>query len=285
MRSTVLALLYAAAFTLLGWLAWTGRSYYATPLLERPHHPQHWELKPGGTRGRALGIAGAAMIVTMLGYTLRKRLPFLRRAAPLSVWLDAHIFLGTVGPLLIVLHTSFKVHGLVAVAFWSMVAVALSGVVGRFIYLQLPRTAAGDELTLSEALALDEELTERLRRQFRLEPAELAELDALAGGREASAKSLLRILLGLPFERLRVSLRLAAFRRRCRHVPAALLSQFTQVARQKALLRRRLVLWDRLREVFHYWHVFHKPFAVLLYLFMAVHIAVAYMTGYSSLAP
>jgi hypothetical protein len=34
-------------------------------------------------------------------------------------------------------------------------------------------------------------------------------------------------------------------------------------------------------ELFHYWHVLHKPFALVMYLFMAVHVAVAVMTGYA----
>jgi hypothetical protein len=33
-------------------------------------------------------------------------------------------------------------------------------------------------------------------------------------------------------------------------------------------------------ELFHYWHVLHKPFAVVMYLFMLVHVAVAFATGY-----
>lgn len=280
-----LAVLYAAALTMVGWLGWSGRSYYSTPLVERPRHELHWALKPGGSRGRALGITGASMMVAMLAYPLRKRVPLLRRAGRLSLWLDSHIFLGIVGPLLIVLHTSFKVQGLVAVAFWSMVAVALSGFVGRFLYLQLPRTAAGDEMTLAEALALDEELSEVLRSQFRLTADDLARLDALGGAAAGARRGLAALLLGLPLASLRLRLRLARFGRQCRQVPAPLLAQFARLARQKAMLRRRLLLWDRLRELFHYWHVVHKPFAVLLYIFMAVHVGVAWLTGYGGAVP
>ena len=49
----------------------------------------------------------------------------------------------------------------------------------------------------------------------------------------------------------------------------------------KARLHRRILLWQRVRELFHYWHVFHKPFALLMYLFAAVHIGVAWATGYA----
>ncbi len=62
-------------------------------------------------------------------------------------------------------------------------------------------------------------------------------------------------------------------------------ARFARLARQKALLRRRLLLWSRLHELFHYWHVLHKPFAVVMYLFMVVHVAVALATGYAWGAP
>ena len=50
--------------------------------------------------------------------------------------------------------------------------------------------------------------------------------------------------------------------------------------RQRAFLERRILLWDRLQRLFHYWHVLHKPFAVIMYLFMIVHVGVALATGY-----
>jgi hypothetical protein len=63
-------------------------------------------------------------------------------------------------------------------------------------------------------------------------------------------------------------------------VPRTVLRELERVALQKAFVRRRIVLWDRLHELFHYWHVLHKPFALVMYLFMVVHVAVAVVTGY-----
>ena len=39
-------------------------------------------------------------------------------------------------------------------------------------------------------------------------------------------------------------------------------------------------MWERLRQLFHYWHVLHKPFAVVMYLFLIVHIVVVSLAGY-----
>lgn len=274
-----LAFLYAVSLLAVLFLLSQGGSYYATPLSERAHHPGYWTWKAGGSAGQRMGVVGASMLVLLLLYSVRKRVKLFRRAGALSRWLDLHIYLGVVGPLLVVLHTGFKVGGLVALSFWSMVAVALSGVLGRFLYLQIPRTRAGEELTLAQVEALDQSLSDRLRQDFRLPDAALLRLNALSAGFEET-RGLRRGLVGIGFGNGELRRDLRAFARECRSVPRGVFDEFERVALQKALLRRRILLWDRLHELFHYWHVFHKPFAVVMYLFMIVHIAVAVMTGY-----
>ena len=98
-----------------------GYTYYYTPYADRPHHELYRQLKPAGTTGLLFGYAGSIMMILMLVYTLRKRTRWLGRKVSLQSMLLFHIYLGIMGPLLIVLHTSFKVQGLVAVSFWSMV--------------------------------------------------------------------------------------------------------------------------------------------------------------------
>jgi len=220
------------------------------------------------------------MMVLMLGYSLRKRVRLLRHLGPLARWLDIHIFLGVVGPLLVVLHSAFKVQGLVALSFWSMIAVAASGVFGRYLYLQIPRTRAGEEMNLAALERVDAELGERLRRQFRLSEPTIQRLESLAGAREDGA-GLVVTLLRMITDDLRRPLRLREFARACPGVPASVQREFERVVREKADARRRIVLWNRIHDLFHYWHVLHKPFAVVMYLFMVVHVAVAVWTGYA----
>ncbi|HYO14123.1 MAG TPA: hypothetical protein VE685_13080 [Thermoanaerobaculia bacterium] len=279
-----LGLLYTVALVAILHLAWTGRFYYATPLIDRPRHEDFWALKPGGSQGHLYGVIGSSLMVIMLVYSLRKRVRILRRLGKLRDWLDFHIFCGIVGPLLVVLHSSFKVQGLVALSFWSMIAVALSGVLGRYLYLQIPRTRAGDELDLAEVEELRGELTRKLREEFHLPETTLAELDRIALGGISPEARLTVLLFHLPLQAVSLRMRLHSYRRRLQRELAGpsrrLLREITRLARQKALLERRLVLWSRLQQLFHYWHVFHKPFAVVMYVFMVVHIAVALLTGY-----
>lgn len=276
-RQVVLGTLYATALAVVALHAWEGSSYYSTPLIERPRHEDYWTLKPGGSRGHALGIAGSSLMVAMLVYSVRKRVKAFRGLGKLRDWLDFHIFCGVIGPLLVVLHSSFKVQGLVALSFWSMVAVALSGVLGRYLYLQIPRTRAGDQLSLAEVEELNADLARRLQEE--LGEALLKELDSLAAGSiepgTRPGTPLLPLLLRMPLDGVRLRWRLRSFRRRHRES-----AELTRVIRQKALLQRRLLLWSRLQELFHHWHVLHKPFAIVMYIFMIVHVAVVILTGY-----
>jgi hypothetical protein len=276
----VLVSVYALSLAAVAYLLYEGRSYYLTPLIERPRHPDYWALKPGGTRGYWLGVAGTALMVVMHVYSVRRRSRPLRRLGPLRAWLDFHIWCGIVGPLLIVLHSSFKVQGLVALSFWSMVAVSLSGVLGRYLYLQIPRRKSGDELSLAEAEEVDREMTARLRDEFGLSDTDLKRLDDLATADIDERSSLVGLVLRFPFQGVTLRWKLARFARRVDLPAGAPLRSFLAVVRQKALIERRIGTWQKLQQLFHYWHVFHKPFAIVMYLFLVVHVSVVIMTGY-----
>ena len=47
------------------------------------------------------------------------------------------------------------------------------------------------------------------------------------------------------------------------------------------LLQQRILVLNRVQRLFHYWHVFHKPFAILMYVIMFVHVGVAVWLGYT----
>jgi hypothetical protein len=105
-----------------------GASYYTLKAEDRSFHPAHQELKPSGFIGHGLGIVGSFFIlVGVFSYMARKRLRIFSHWGILSYWLEFHIFLCTLGPVLILYHTAFKFGGIVAVSFWSMAAVFLAG--------------------------------------------------------------------------------------------------------------------------------------------------------------
>ena len=272
-----LALGYAAGLGAFLYFLATGASYYMTPLIERARHPDYWTLKPGGSLGLKFGVIGLAMMTVMHLYSARKRIKRMRGLGPLRNWLNGHILLGILGPLFVVLHSSFKVGGLIAISFWSMVAVALSGIFGRYLYLQIPRTKAGEELTLAEVEKEDRDLTRRLKDEFGADDAYLAEVD------RASAPPPNRGLLVVLTLLLLQDLGLKGRARKVAplpNLPPDLARKLGAIVAQKRTLRRRIVLWDAIHRLFHHWHVIHKPFAIVMYLFAVIHVAVATFTGY-----
>ena len=156
-------------FTLIT-ISYRGISYYRLPVEERFYHPDHNLLKPSGIIGHGMGIIGSFFIIVGVStYMIRKRLRSLSRIGILKHWLEFHIFLCTIGPLLVLFHTALKFGGLVAISFWSMVAVFLSGIAGRFIYIQIPRSIEGRELDLNEIREMKTDVAGIARTSYNLD--------------------------------------------------------------------------------------------------------------------
>ncbi len=148
-------------FALFLYLAVSGMSFYEESIEERFFHPDYMKLKPSGSWGHGLGILGSlSMIIGVSSYMIRKRNRRVQKLGVLKHWLEFHIFLCALGPMLVLYHTSFKFGGLVAVSFWSMVAVFISGIIGRFIYIRIPHNIQGKELSVSEVRKLNAGLDE-----------------------------------------------------------------------------------------------------------------------------
>ncbi len=280
----LLWIIYSVSLALLAWFMIEGYSYYSTPYIERPHHEDYRSLRPAGTTGLLFGYAGSAMMILMLIYSVRKRTRLLGRSISLQSLLDFHIYLGVIGPMLIVLHTSFKVQGLVAVSFWSMVAVAASGYFGRYLYLQIPRNIQGSELTLQEMERINSDMTTQLRTRFQLDDIAIAKLEAVttnfAAGYAGGAWRAVMLLLTDDLFRFLARRRFVRNVMRAVPLPRRELREFTRLAFARALLRRRVALLAQVHQIFHYWHVVHKPFAIIMYLIMLIHIGIAIWTGY-----
>lgn len=258
-----------------------GWRYYSAPLDARATLDLHSLLRPSGLIGNSLGIAGLTLMVVMHLYTLRKKVPALSWMGPLSFWLEFHIFCGVLGPVLITLHTSFKFNGIISVAYWSMVVVMLSGFVGRYLYVRIPRSIRGRELGQREVADRLSELgaqldasglgTELRARIDRFEGSEIpgAEADATWGG----------LLLG----EVRMHWRLAALGREVRRQTRdrALADHAVALIAEHATLLRRIAYLKKTRTLFDLWRVYHKPLAVLAGVIVALHVAIVWYFGYA----
>lgn len=276
--------LYVAGFGVSGFFLWHGWSYYSLPLLERPYSHDHLTLKPGGLWGHGLGIVGSGMILLLFLYSVRKRGWFGLRWGRISRWLDIHIFLGIMGPILVTLHTSMKFNGIVSISYFSMLAVMFSGVLGRYIYMQIPRDDAGDALTLQEIESKDQLLGRLLRVEYNVSPAVLQRLQRLSGVSSTTETNALVAIVTMFKDDIVRPFRLWSLRKDLRatggDVPRELLGDMMRLARQKILLVRRRAFLDSVSALFHYWHVIHKPFAYVMVIVMFVHIIITVTFGY-----
>lgn len=74
--------------------------------------------------------------------------------------------MGLFGPILITYHTTYKLGGIVAVSFWSMVVVMVSGIIGRYIYVQIPVGISNYEEDLKRLKDESEALSKRIDKFF-----------------------------------------------------------------------------------------------------------------------
>ena len=280
----VMFLLYLSGLAVLIYAAWYGWDYYWLPLQERPHEALHSALKPGGLIGHGLGIIGSSMILLLFLYSARKRGKLGLRHGRMSRWLDVHIWFGIMGPLFITLHTAGKFSGIVSISYYSMMAVMLSGFVGRYIYMQIPRDNTGHALSMAEIDNTVDGLSDLLQRDYDVSPEAVKVLTDRAGGGSFSDKAGLGALLALikfDFMRPIRNWRLRRYVRNAyRGIPSKATAEILALAKRKATLMRRRTVLKAVNAFFHYWHVIHKPFAVVMIVIMLIHVAVVTLMGY-----
>jgi hypothetical protein len=183
------------------------------------------------------------------------------------------------GPILVLFHTAFKFGGLVAVSFWSMVAVVLSGVVGRYIYLQIPRTIEGREMNLNEINQIKDELNKRLITVYKIDEQTLEEiLNAVKSRPDRSEKGMAaRSIAKFKFEHKTIKEVKIILRQH--KVTGRGFNEVVGLIRDEISLNRKIDRLISMQNLFKYWHVAHLPFALLMLIIMLVHVAVTVTFG------
>ncbi len=259
------------------YLFWVGHSYYSTTLEERFYHEHHDWFKPSGLFGHGLGIVGTLMILFgVLIYIARKRYNFLSKFIRLKYLLEFHIFLCTLGPILVLFHTAFKFGGIVSIAFWSMIAVVLSGVIGRFIYIQIPRTIEGRELSLSEVTNMRINLSNELASRSNISQTTIT-LDNLEGslGILESKPSYIKALINN-----RKKIRLLKRELKQKKISRAERTTIISIAKSELSLNQKIQRLESMQTLFKYWHVAHLPFALIMLIIVVIHVAITLIFGY-----
>jgi hypothetical protein len=242
--------------------------------------------------GYWLGIAGGTLMATLLLYPVRKRLTSMPWLGPIRHWFRMHMVLGVLGPVLILYHSNFSFGSLNdTVALGCTLLVAVSGLVGRYVYAKVHTDLDGHRTTLAQ-LAGSARITAVQRREsVALVPGFLERLsayDALVLAAPASTLQALLLPLRLAVATRLEGLRLSWFARR----QIDLLARRSEIVRaQRAELRRSVVCFIRehLRAVrrvaelgsyerlFSIWHVFHLPFFYMLVVAALIHVLAVHM--------
>ncbi|MBK7070879.1 MAG: 4Fe-4S dicluster domain-containing protein [Myxococcales bacterium] len=220
------------------------------------------------------GYVGTALMVLSMAYVLQRRTGWFHRTASNQFWLDVHLMTGIVGPLFIVLHSALRLTTWVSVPFWSMTAVVLSGVLGRYLYTLVP------SLTVSHDLAILEQ--RRLISEVAAEhPAAAAkaqlEMEREATHAERSWQIGLTLLLGwVLLDDLRRYLARGRLRRALRGTaPRKIVRRLVRAVDRVVFYERRKVLAPRSKALLKAWKRVHIPFSMVLLVTMLAHIAIA----------
>lgn len=237
------------------------------------------EPSPNGPVEHTMGIVGTAlMLFTEVGYMARKRLRWLR-VGSLSAWLSVHIVTGIVGPTLVLLHSTFKFHGLALLASALTVMVVASGFLGRYLYTAIPRSMAGLELSRDE---LESELANARARLMVLasrKPHYVQEALVRVQPRHSEAEAsiwgvLLRVWDDWQYQR-RVQMAL----RRIHRTERDMARQLVAMQRQVRQAERYLAMLSAARRLFSLWHVIHVPMGLTLFSSVFIHIVAVYYFG------
>ena len=282
--NTFISMLYLISIVAILYFAYDGMEYYLLELKARPHDPLHTNLKPGGIFGHGFGIIGSLFVILLFLYSARKRFLLGLRFGNIRKWLNVHIFFGIIGPLLITLHTAGKLHGLVSVSYFSMLAVMFSGILGRYIYIQIPRDEEGHELEVGEVEEKSQVLSAMLVKDFDVpkdvmdEVQRLTEVEFYVG--KSQLYTMILIILD-DFQRPFRFWQLKKFIQRSHpEFPPKAKRRIILYSKKKSLLHRRKVFLGAVTNVFHLWHVVHKPFAWIMFIIMFVHVVITVLMGY-----
>lgn len=216
--------------------------------------------------GHSLGVLGfLLMLMTETLYSLRKRS---KRAiwGKMSNWLEFHIFTGLVGPFMVLLHPGWQFKGLAGVLSLLTILIVISGIIGRYLYTAVPRTADGVEVALEELERQAAEVEEKL---WQMNASGMAIADGKrnppgmepAGEMRQAVNFTIRSagLSGLVVARNSTNFR----------------QEQHQLTRKRRQLNRAITARQKARQLFSFWHAVHIPIGLTLFFIAFIHIGAA----------
>ena len=230
-----------------------------------------------------LGVTGATMMALLLLYPLRKALSKSRWFGRVAGWFQFHIVFGIAGPVLILYHASFGTGSANAnVALWTMLAVALSGIIGHFVYANVSAGFYANKHQALEQLAAIAAQLRQIEALPYVREAVLQELNAFNAGLLTPRRGIFACMAArVTLERRRARLARAiglyiahatsqlgfddAEHDRVRRTIAGHFGAYLRIARAASGRSVREQIWAR-------WRLFHLPLFLIMIVAGALHV-------------
>ena len=242
--------------------------------------------------GYWLGIIGASLMATLLLYPVRKRVKWLRHLGATKHWFRMHMIFGVIGPILILYHCNFRLGSLnSSVALVCTLVVAVSGLVGRYLYIKIHTDLNGHRTSLQRLIEQARIQKDDQLRLTALVPQLLERVTELDAAVLATPKSMFASLL-LP-AKLAITTRIAQIKLTwyARHQIALQAKRSAVVNNERRRLQRstarfigrhlagirRVAELQSYERLFSLWHVFHLPFFYILVVTALVHVLAVHM--------
>lgn len=261
-----------------------GLPYYSLSHSERLESPLHDWFKPSGWVGQSAGVLAFLLFSFLWLYPLRKKLKVMSCTGPLGKWLDVHVVCGCVVPFVAGLHAAWKFDGLIGLGYGAMFIVSLSGIVGRYLYVHIPRRRSGLEMSRDEVIAERHGLLDRISTATGLSRERIRDLLAPANLVQADPPLLesLVLLVKDDFARRRAIRQLIAewkAQGTATNFDKRLLAEVKTLARREMSLSQQIRILGATLKVFRFWHVAHRPFAIMAFFAVTVHVIVVVAFG------
>lgn len=248
---------------------------------------RYTDYAPGSALGYNLGLAGGVALLLVFLYPLRKRLRVMQAWGASKGWFALHMACGVLAPFLILAHSRFHVGSVNAgVALASMLLVAASGIVGRFIYVRIHHGLYGTRMTLAQLRAEVGLTGDKLRTKLDFAPKVVQWLRAFEATAVARPRSVLHDAWGFltlgsraGWVRHRATREFArVYRMHARAFGWDAAAQRRHLAGGKAFIEDfiqsvlRVAQFSRYERLFSLWHVLHVPLVWMMLLSAIAHV-------------
>jgi hypothetical protein len=232
--------------------------------------------------GYWLGIIGGSMMLLLLIYPVRKRKVRWTYIGSTKFWFRLHMIFGVVGPTLVIFHSGYELGSLNSrVAMFTMLIVAGSGLIGRYLYRHIHHGLYGEKVHFKD-LYYDESSNKEESEDAEKKPNPYA---VIAEQEPELVKTLADCQVGLVVRHTGINRSLwfyLSHRWKLSKLRKAVIARFKPSHDRREFLDRvwslRSICNLGINEIlFSYWHILHFPLFIMLVFSGIFHVIVVHL--------